>query len=77
MDSTPVSGYHNLDDFLDIICFWVTTMIGNTTEIRHLRTLMAGHSSELSAPGRVGSIILPQRPATLLAGDLLPDADPP
>ena len=52
-------------------------MIGNTAEVRHLRSLMAGHSSELSAPGRVGSIILPQRPATLLAGDRLPDADPP
>lgn len=52
-------------------------MPGNDIEIRYLRSLMAGHSSALSAPGRVGAIILPQRPAMLLDGDSLPDSPRP
>ncbi|RCW85874.1 trypsin-like peptidase domain-containing protein [Paracoccus lutimaris] len=46
-------------------------------DIRHWRSLMAMHRSTLSAPGRVGGIILEYRPALLLEDDRLSDVAPP
>ena len=56
---------------------WVRAVPGTDIDISDLRSLMVAHRSALSAPGRVGSIILAHRPAPLLVDDRLPDAAPP